>query len=403
MNKVTLGNICNLHSGGTPSTKNPKYWNGDLAWLSSAESSKDFIYDSKIMITQRGVNESSTRLASKKSVIIATAGEGKTRGQVSFLETDAYINQSLIAIKSKSTELSDLYIFYYLKNSYKRLRNLSDATGVRGGLSGELLKTFEITFPNISIQNKITYLLRIIDSKIENNNKINTELESIAKTIYDYWFLQFEFPNEEGKPYKSSGGKMIWNEELKREIPERWKSIKLSDIIEKVNRKYDYNIKSKTYDLSVMPSNSIVLYNTSSSVSFDTNLFSVKKGDLLFGSIRPYLRKAGVAAYDGAVTGTVHCYEIKNPIDYNLALFTLTSENFFKYAINNSKGTKMPVVSSENLLDFQIPYNDDLSKLYNKLSIKEKIISNVIQSNELSTLRDFLLPLLMNGQVKFKK
>lgn len=69
---------------------------------------------------------------------------------------------------------------------------------------------------------KVSNLLSSIDNKIENNNKINAELESLAKTIYDYWFLQFEFPNEEGKPYKSSGGKMVWNKELKREIPEGW-------------------------------------------------------------------------------------------------------------------------------------------------------------------------------------
>jgi type I restriction enzyme S subunit len=128
----------------------------------------------------------------------------------------------------------------------------------------------------------------------------------------------------------------------------------------------------------------------------------VKKGDLLFGSIRPYLRKAGIATYDGAVTGTVHCFEIKDSFDFNFALMTITSENFFEYAINNSKGTKMPVVSSESLLNFQIPYNDKISKIFNRIPIKDIIISNVIQSNELSELRDFLLPLLMNGQVTFK-
>ena len=69
-----------------------------------------------------------------------------------------------------------------------------------------------------------------IDSKIENNNAINTELEAMAKTIYDYWFLQFKFPDENGKPYKSSGGKMVWNEELNREIPDGWNSITLGKI-----------------------------------------------------------------------------------------------------------------------------------------------------------------------------
>jgi type I restriction enzyme S subunit len=253
-----------------------------------------------------------------------------------------------------------------------------------------------------SIHLKISKLLFDIDLKIDINNKINAELESMAKTLYDYWFLQFEFPNENGKPYKSSGGKMVWNEELKREIPEGWEAIKLKNIVKKTNRVYDYNKDSKTYDLSIMPSNSISINDTSSSKDFETNLFAVKEGDILFGSIRPYLRKAGIASYDGAVAGTIHCYEVIKESNYNLALFTLTSENIFKYAINNSKGTKMPVITSDDLLEFMLPYNEEIAKKFNNIKIREIIIANIKQSNELASLRDFLLPLLMNGQVKFK-
>ena len=231
MNRDSLGILCNTFSGGTPSTEHPEYWNGNIPWLSSAESAKDFIYDSDTYITQEGVDNSATKLAKKNSVLIATAGQGKTRGQVSHLENDAYINQSLISITPKDDKiLNDLYLYYYLKNSYQRLRNLSDVTGVRGSLSGDLLKTFLIEYPDIKTQNKIVDVLRTIDKKIENNNKISTELESLAKTIYDYWFLQFEFPNEEGKPYKSSGGKMVFNEEMNREIPEGWEIKRLAEI-----------------------------------------------------------------------------------------------------------------------------------------------------------------------------
>lgn len=268
--------------------------------------------------------------------------------------------------------------------------------------SPDKIKDCVAWIPDISSQKKIATLLDFLNTKISNNNKINAELESMVKTLYNYWFLQFEFPNEEGKPYTSSGGKMIWNEELKREIPEGWEVKKLSEILMKVNRLFDYDVESRTYDLSIIPSNSIVINDTSSSKKFETNLFSLKKGDLLFGSIRPYLRKAGIASYDGAVAGTIHCYEVRNEYDYNLALLTLSSENLFKYAINNSKGTKMPVVSSDDLLEFLIPYNGNVVKKFNKLSIKDMIIANVHQSNELSSLRDFLLPLLMNGQVTFR-
>ena len=89
-------------------------------------------------------------------------------------------------------------------------------------LNTKLMDSIPLNLPSREIQDKIAGLLDSIDSRIENNNKVNQELESMAKTIYDYWLLQFEFPNDDGKPYKSSGGRMVWNDELKKEIPEGW-------------------------------------------------------------------------------------------------------------------------------------------------------------------------------------
>jgi len=338
-----------------------------------------------------------TKIAKKGQILMSVRAPV---GDLNIANQDICIGRGLSAISSKNN--NTLFLFYVLKHNIKNLIRQSNGT-TYDSITRDIIDNMEIIIPDDEKSySKISKLLFDFDKKIEINNKINAELQSMAKTLYDYWFLQFEFPNEEGKPYKSSGGKMVWNEKLKREIPFGWKSITLSDIIKKMNRKYDYSIINRTYDLSVMEYNTISIYKESSSKDFDTNLFSVKKGDLLFGSIRPYLRKAGIASYDGAVTGTVHCFEIKNSFDFNLALMTITSENFFEYAINNSKGTKMPVVSSESLLTFQIPYNEKISKIFNRISIKDIIISNVIQSNELSELRDFLLPLLMNGQVTFK-
>lgn len=292
------------------------------------------------------------------------------------------------------------YLYLYLS-----LLDLSkkDSGSTLPSMTFDSYYSVPVKLPSKEKQKEIANFIFQIIRKIEKNNEIIKELESMSKTLYDYWFLQFEFPNENGKPYKSSGGKMIWSEELKREIPEGWESIKLKKIVKKINRVYDYNKESKTYDLSIMPSNSISINDTSSSKDFETNLFAVKEGDILFGSIRPYLRKAGIASYDGAVAGTIHCYEVIKESDYNLALFTLTSENMFKYAINNSKGTKMPVITSDDLLEFMLPYNEEIAKKFNKIKIRDIIIANVKQSNELASLQKFLLPLLMNGQVTFKE
>lgn len=321
-----------------------------------------------------------------------------------FRGCNGVVHNNSFIVTLNNNELDKDYLFVLLQSNFFRNQALSIAkNSVQPDLTHSMFKGILIPVPSKEEQKNIANVYLTLTSRINNNNKINAELESMAKTLYDYWFLQFEFPNEEGKPYKSSGGKMVWNDELKREIPEGWKSIKLKNIVKKINRVYDYNKESKTYDLSIMPSNSISINDTSSSKDFETNLFAVKEGDILFGSIRPYLRKAGIASYDGAVAGTIHCYEVIKESDYNLALFTLTSENMFKYAINNSKGTKMPVITSDDLLEFMLPYNEELAKKFNKIKIRDIIIANVKQSNELASLRDFLLPLLMNGQVTFKE
>ena len=128
------------------------------------------------------------------------------------------------------------YIYYSLKINLQNLKRIAQGSQTKF-LTMQILDKFTINNIPLESQQKLAKILIQIDSKIDNNNKINYELEKMAKTIYDYWFLQFEFPNEEGKPYKSSGGKMIWNEELEREIPEGWKTIKLQDVFSFVKGK----------------------------------------------------------------------------------------------------------------------------------------------------------------------
>ena len=216
--------------------------------------------------------------------------------------------------------------------------------------------------------------------------------------MYDYWFTQFDFPDENGKPYRASGGAMVWNDELQREIPVGWKCKTLGDLLIKNNDSFDYSSIEPTIDLSVMPFDSIALQTLNSSTQFTTNLFVMHEGDILFGSIRPYLKKAGIAPCNGVVAGTVQSYHVKNEDDYTFALFTLCRDSFFDYALAVSTGTKMPVVSSNSILSYKVPYSRNIVKKFNQINIRQIICKNVQESNNLSALRDWLLPLLMNGQ-----
>lgn len=173
----TLDEICTrIYSGGTPSTHHPEYWNGDHKWLSSGETSQRFIYDTERKITQEGIDNSSTKLAHKYCTVVATAGQGYTRGQASFLMIDTYMNQSVIACEPDPNYILPLYLYYNLDNRYEELRLLSDGTSTRGGLSGWILKRMGIHLPPIDEQKKIVSILEGIDRKIEINSKINENL-----------------------------------------------------------------------------------------------------------------------------------------------------------------------------------------------------------------------------------
>ena len=172
-----LEQVCEkIYSGGTPSTKHNEYWDGDLKWLSSGETSQRFIYNTERKITQKGVDNSSTKLALKGSIVVASAGQGYTRGQVSFLMTDTYINQSVIACRANEQMVLPLYLYYNLDNRYEEFRLLSDGTSTRGGLSGRIIKKMSINLLSLKIQSKIIDILYTIDKKIEENRHINKNL-----------------------------------------------------------------------------------------------------------------------------------------------------------------------------------------------------------------------------------
>ncbi len=175
--KYTLEDVClSIYSGGTPSTKHPEYWNGDIRWLSSGETSQRFIYDTERKITNEGIKNSTTKLAKKGCTVIATAGQGYTRGQASFLMVDTYMNQSIIACEADTKYVLPMYLYYNLDSRYEEFRLLSDGTSTRGGLSGWILKRMEINLPPINIQEKIVEILEGIDRKIETNTRVNDNL-----------------------------------------------------------------------------------------------------------------------------------------------------------------------------------------------------------------------------------
>ncbi len=381
--------------------------NGYCLFLDSSNLTKNgFDFSSKIFITKNKDETMGNGKLERGDLVMNTRG---TIGNIgNYTKKVPYenirINSGMLIIRGGSDfDNGFLYGFFRSNLFHSQVQNIMSGS-VQSQLPIWIFNFIKLPKFNIDTQKKIATVLSALDSKIELNNKINSELEQMVKTVYDYWFVQFDFPDKFGKPYKSSGGKMVWSDHLKREIPKGWEIKEIGRLLKKNSKKYDFLEVSNeidTIDLSVMPTNTMCLNQKSKSKDFNTNLFVMNKFDILFGGIRPYLKKAGFAPIDGLVTGTVHSYKVLDEADYNFALLTLTRESIFRFAVSNSKGTKMPVIGSDDLLSYKIAYNKGVINSFNNLmSFKEVISQNIVENQKLAELRDWLLPMLMNGQVK---
>lgn len=311
--------------------------------------------------------------------------QGAYCGNVRYFSGKAYMTEHAIVACAKA-EYNTGYLAYKLS-----LMNLGQYQGqsAQPGLSVNTLAKVSIDMPALDSQNKIFECLKSIDDKIKNNTMICAELESMAKTIYDYWFLQFEFPNEDGKPYKSSGGKMVWNEELKREIPEGWKKAFLSDMIEIGNGKDHKELNDG--NIPVYGSGG-VMRKVDASIYEGESVLIPRKGTL-----------NNIIYVNGAfwTVDTMFYTKMKKA---HSAIFVYYSAKLYDFEKLNT-GTGVPSMTSTIIYNLKVvmPPEEILEKFDNYVqALYLQIQKNKTENEELNSLRNFLLPLLMNGQVGFK-
>lgn len=315
------------------------------------------------------------------------------------------INQALLRIRLNNIIINDNYFFYLFKELIsKRITSGSGDSTIPNFPALEVIKNIEFELPLLSIQEKVGKILSDLDFKIELNNRINTELEAMAKTLYDYWFVQFDFPDANGKPYKTSGGKMIWNEELKREIPEGWEVLPLFEGMQ-VQYGFPFDTAQFTDDVTQKPIIRIrdILENTISTYSTQVvdEKYKLNSGDLLIGMDGNF--HLNFWDKDGAYLNqrSVRIRSTNNLEVSNFqALFQLTP--YIKAREKNVSRTTVGHLSDKDLKRLFV-INATKTKKFNPKetfdSMLSKIISNRLQNQELTSLRDWLLPMLMNGQV----
>ena len=274
-------------------------------------------------------------------------------------------------------------------------------------LTGIGLKQVEFEFPHIEEQKQIAAVLSALDAKIDCNNRINAELEAMAKTLYDYWFVQFDFPDANGKPYKSSGGKMVYNATLKRDIPAGWRATTLASITPISNDSLnpaDFPEKEfKHFSIPVFDATKT--YGLELGQTIGSNKFTVLGTDLLVSKLNPWFSRVIYAMDETDQICSTELVVWRCPTNNlkNFLFLIATSSQFIAHCIQSASGTSNSHkrVNPNVMMRFDLPYQNDVAEKFGqKISpTLEKLIINHRENQQLTQLRDWLLPLLMNGQV----
>lgn len=223
--KYRLSELFEILGGGTPKTQNPEYWKGTIPWISVTDMGREFRYvDSTAKtITDKGLLESSTRLLQPDDLIISARG---TVGIVNQIRRPMAFNQTCYGLRAKPEIVYCNYLYYLMICQVPRLLQISHGA-VFNTITRESFDVLEVDLPALETQKEIAHILGTLDDKIELNRRMNKNLEEIAQALFKHWFIDFEFPNEEGKPYKSSEGEMIDSEF--GPIPIGWEIVKLGN------------------------------------------------------------------------------------------------------------------------------------------------------------------------------
>ncbi len=341
-------------------------------------------------------------------------GEGVVTGRYGTLGKMYYVNGKYwphnTALYVQNFKGNDPRYIYYLLTCLGRIRT-SDKSAVPGVNRNELHEMVVPFLENSIGQKAIAKVLSDLDAKIELNNKINAELEGMAKLLYDYWFVQFDFPDANGKPYKSSGGKMVYNEQLKREIPEGWK-------VESLNKLLDYNSGHSFSSKSYCDSGKwkIVTIKAVQENGFDTSKCDKIKelplnldaecnlaiGDLLMSLTGNTGRLCFVTETNCLLNQRVAKILSSKLSNYFIYLYFKRPEKQ-KLIEQLSSGSSQANLSPLQLFKTKdvIPENTILNSFEDKVEpISQRILVNEKENQKLAELRDWLLPMLMNGQVR---
>lgn len=395
-------------TGKTPSSSYPEDFGSEIPFVTPSDFfGLKYIKQTNRCLSMEGARKLRGKILPPDSVLITCIGYV---GKVSMVRGESITNQQINSI-IVNEQFDPHYVYYCLVNNYKLIRNAA-----RGSTSLPLLNKTEFERLKCAVhflkkdQLEISKLLSLLDNKIDLNIRINANLEAMAKTLHDFWFVQFDFPDANGKPYKTSGGKMVYNTELKREIPEAWSANQIGRIEPNIVTGKTPPTNNPDYFGGEIPFITIGDIRDNTFIVETEQTLSVDGAN---SQSNKYLPEGAICVTCIATPGLVGF--VTRPSQTNQQINSIICSNihnsyFMYFAIHTyfsgAKAKTGNTFANMNKGDFSeillVEPPDNVRKLFHEKvdAIFEKIKVTSFENSQLVKLRDWLLPMLMNGQIR---
>ncbi|TRL63313.1 restriction endonuclease subunit S [Staphylococcus hominis] len=401
--RYRIEEIGTVVGGGTPSTKNSNYYGGNIPWITPkdlANYEKRYIQYGERNITDEGLKHSSAKLVPANTILMTSRAP---IGYLAIAANEVSTNQGFKSIICDEKVVSPKFLYYLLQYEMENIKSLGTGSTF-SEISGRVVKNIEVNLPNIENQKKIEGVLDAVDEKIETNQHIIANLEELSQTLFKHWFVDFEFPDENGAPYKANGGEMIDSELGK--IPKGWIVKSLDEIANYINglamQKYPSN---KVESLPIVKikelKNGFTDENSNRCTTEIPEKAKIDNGDIIFSWSATLLVKMWAGGKAGL---NQHLFKVTSET-FPKWFYYLWTKRYIEYFINiaNDKATTMGHINRKHLSHAKIVLPTQLQlENFDKIfhNLLEKQLNTEEEIKRLIELRDTLLPKLMSGEIE---
>jgi type I restriction enzyme S subunit len=417
--ELKIEDFCEVIGGGTPSTKEDSYYAGDISWITPRDLTNyknRFISRGERNISDLGLKNSSAKILPKNSILLTSRAP---IGYLAIAENEVCTNQGFKSLIVDAAKADYNFVYYLIKSNVERIKGLGTGTTF-AEISGSVVKGLKFTIPDLPTQTAIAEILSSLDDKIELNNKINQELETLAQTLFKQWFIDFEFPNENGEPYKSSGGEMVESE--LGEIPKGWEVKTFADIaqvIDCLHSKKPIIFNDSTgylfLQLSNIKDDGLLDLTQKFWISKEDyqkwiSRIEVKEGDFVITNVG----RSGAVSRIGkgvkaAIGRNMTALRLKDNFQFNGFFSVLILSDFMKKEITSKldSGTILDALNVKSIpkLRFTFPIKLELPIEFETFvrPIWDRMETNLIENKSLIDTRDYLLPKLISGELEINE